>query len=228
MNKIELEPPFRDMYRWGNVYFHKTSGRQCIQLYNSSTDYTGMLYSRYLMCVKLGYILPSDIHVDHIDNDKTNDSLDNLQLLTSSDNVKKANEARRQNTLINGHGTMNCYSNQKCRCDLCKKANSDYWEEYKKSRQVIAENNPDDPEFAHGTRRRYSIGCRCTLCIQSNRTYNKEYKESLKSIIETDTNDPRLKHGTYTCYHVYKCRCFSCTQAYRIYQKDYRYRCMYI
>lgn len=38
------------------------------------------------MCVKLGYIIPSDLQVDHIDDDKTNDNVSNLQLLTQAEN----------------------------------------------------------------------------------------------------------------------------------------------
>lgn len=41
------------------------------------------------MCVKLGYIIPSDLQVDHIDDDKTNDNVSNLQLLTQTENQQK-------------------------------------------------------------------------------------------------------------------------------------------
>lgn len=41
------------------------------------------------MCVKLGRMLRSNEHVDHIDNDKTNDSIDNLQILSRKENLRK-------------------------------------------------------------------------------------------------------------------------------------------
>lgn len=48
-----------------------------------------MLYSRYLMEKQLGRKLGADETVDHIDEDSTNDSIANLQILSRSDNSKK-------------------------------------------------------------------------------------------------------------------------------------------
>lgn len=36
------------------------------------------------------------------------------------------------------HGTLGMYRHQKCRCDLCKKANSDYHREYKRKSRGMA------------------------------------------------------------------------------------------
>lgn len=47
-------------------------------------------YARYLMSVKLGRELTKEEQVDHIDNDKTNDTIDNLQILTVQENNRKA------------------------------------------------------------------------------------------------------------------------------------------
>ena len=41
------------------------------------------------MCVKLGYILSNEFEVEHIDNDKTNDNINNLQVLTKKENKLK-------------------------------------------------------------------------------------------------------------------------------------------
>lgn len=51
---------------------------------------TTMLYSRYLMCIKLGRVLESYEHVDHIDGNKMNDALDNLQILSQHENNIKS------------------------------------------------------------------------------------------------------------------------------------------
>lgn len=48
-----------------------------------------ILYSKYLMSLKVGRILSSQEEVDHIDGDKTNDSIDNLQIVTRQENEKK-------------------------------------------------------------------------------------------------------------------------------------------
>ena len=41
------------------------------------------------MSVHLGYLIPNGIEVDHIDNDKLNDRIENYQLLKKIDNLKK-------------------------------------------------------------------------------------------------------------------------------------------
>lgn len=71
------------------VCFHKKEGRwyaNLIPIDSTKRRRTTMSYARYLMSVKLGRILESWEHVDHIDNDKTNDSIENLQLLTLAEN----------------------------------------------------------------------------------------------------------------------------------------------
>lgn len=50
---------------------------------------TTKLYARYLIEQKLGRELTSNEEVDHIDNDFTNDNLDNLQVLSCKDNRTK-------------------------------------------------------------------------------------------------------------------------------------------
>jgi superfamily II DNA helicase RecQ len=50
-------------------------------------------YARYLVSVNEKRILESFEHVDHIDNDKTNDSLSNLQILSQYENNKKYRES---------------------------------------------------------------------------------------------------------------------------------------
>lgn len=54
-----------------------------------------MLYSRFLMGQELGRKLEYDETVDHIDEDFTNDDLDNLQVITRSENAKKSAKLRR-------------------------------------------------------------------------------------------------------------------------------------
>lgn len=55
----------------------------------NDTTRTTVSYARYLMSVKLGYLVPDHLQVDHIDNNKENDDINNLQLLTPEQNKLK-------------------------------------------------------------------------------------------------------------------------------------------
>jgi len=50
---------------------------------------TTVSYARYLMSVELGRCLLSEEHVDHIDDDRLNDTIDNLQILSPAENTRK-------------------------------------------------------------------------------------------------------------------------------------------
>lgn len=50
---------------------------------------TTLSWARYLMCVEMGRVLESREHVDHIDEDKLNDEMENLQILTPGENTRK-------------------------------------------------------------------------------------------------------------------------------------------
>lgn len=86
--KIELEEPFKSKWNNGYLQIHP-SGRKYVVLFNSDLDRTIISYARYLMGVKLGYFVPDDLEVDHKDDDKTNDDINNLQLLTGEENRLK-------------------------------------------------------------------------------------------------------------------------------------------
>lgn len=69
--------------------FHSKEGRTMAQLVKSADDRTTMAYSRYLMSVKLKRKLSKEEEVDHIDDDKSNDEIGNLQILSKHDNIAK-------------------------------------------------------------------------------------------------------------------------------------------
>lgn len=87
--KLELEAPYGNDYRSGYLVMSR-DGRRTVILFNSSKDRSTVSYARYLMAVKLGRYLLDTEHVDHIDNDKTNDAVENLQILSQGDNNRKA------------------------------------------------------------------------------------------------------------------------------------------
>lgn len=59
-----------------------------------------MTYARYLMCLKEGRWLEEHEHVDHVDDNKHNDVIENLQILTLAENNKKSAKGRAMVTLI--------------------------------------------------------------------------------------------------------------------------------
>lgn len=66
---------------------------------NKTKQRKTILYSKFLMSIKLGRILSSEEEVDHIDNDKTNDSIENLQILSKSENRKKLSFISKRNKI---------------------------------------------------------------------------------------------------------------------------------
>ena len=61
---------------------------------------TSMSYARYLVCMRENRWLGRHEHVDHIDNDKTNDALTNLQILSRNENSAKTAGRKAYVTLV--------------------------------------------------------------------------------------------------------------------------------
>jgi len=63
------------------------------------------------------------------------------------------------------HGTISRYNNQRCRCDKCRRAATDY-----KRAQRGQAPKPWGPTVPHGTTTRYQRwGCRCAACKEASR-----------------------------------------------------------
>lgn len=108
--KFKPEEPF-EMFDVGYEYFNNFVGRYQVALSRTGSNKkpVTMLRARYRFCVFLGYILPSYIHVDHKDENKLNDDIDNLQELKATDNVKKHFDFRR-----NGQPMDETYTCSEC------------------------------------------------------------------------------------------------------------------
>lgn len=79
-----------DNYQVYKPRIHKKEKRQYITLRDLETKkLKTMSYARYLLSVKEKRILNTDETVDHIDNNKLNDNIENLQILTSEQNIVK-------------------------------------------------------------------------------------------------------------------------------------------
>lgn len=92
-----LQKPYSDDFISGNLFFCNTSGRYRVNLIRADGTETSTNYARYLYTVHIGDYLPEGLHVDHINEDKTDDRLENLQLLTASENSIKAGRWRNEN-----------------------------------------------------------------------------------------------------------------------------------
>ncbi len=98
-NKIKLQYPFNTKWNSGYLVIN-SENRKHICLVNNESDRTTTSYARYLLSVHLGRFLESHEHVDHIDNDKTNDVVTNLQILSQLANNRKSSKGRTMVDLI--------------------------------------------------------------------------------------------------------------------------------
>jgi hypothetical protein len=92
LKSFQCEHPY-EAYRG----YHKSSsdGRRRVHLvHHADKSVRFMLLSRYMFSVHAGRILARDETVDHIDGDKTNDSIANFQILSLRDNAIKHSGVR--------------------------------------------------------------------------------------------------------------------------------------
>lgn len=88
--KIQNEHPFTEYTCYKN--FHKKMGRWQVCLVSADrTTRKTILYSKFVMSITLGRQLEKHEEVDHIDGDKTNDDITNLEVVTRKENVKRYN-----------------------------------------------------------------------------------------------------------------------------------------
>lgn len=96
----QAQPPFENYLLYGPTW-HKSEGRWFVFLVDSKNKTrTTLSYARYLMSTNLGRRLNEDEHVDHIDGNKSNDAVSNLQLLTPAENNRKSVVERGQSTKL--------------------------------------------------------------------------------------------------------------------------------
>lgn len=75
-------------------YERNDTGRRQVVIQYDDGRITSKSYARYLMEQHLGRELFPDEHVDHIDDDRTNDTIENLQILSPEENAKKYHRFR--------------------------------------------------------------------------------------------------------------------------------------
>lgn len=87
------------------------------------------------------------------------------------------------------HGTRSRYSYYGCRCDLCKQAQREQHEQWKKSASA-----------EHGTLKNYNLGCRCAACVEARKIARRAPKK---------TRTPQHGKSGYER----GCRCEACSEA---------------
>ncbi len=97
--KIVLVYPFSERWKLGYIVVNP-EGRRTVILYNSPSDRSSTSYARYIMACELKRFLSDSEHVDHIDNDRTNDIIGNLQILTVAENNRKSAKKPRMLELV--------------------------------------------------------------------------------------------------------------------------------
>lgn len=116
--KFNLQFPYSEDYKAGYL-INGSQGRKVVVLVSHDGKQRCTAYARYLMAVKSKRYLNQGQTVDHINEDKTDDRLQNLQILPKADNIRKHAAAIRASYQ---HGTYRMYARGRCRCQLCKQA----------------------------------------------------------------------------------------------------------
>ena len=90
---IEIEFPFTQEFT--SAYKVSSQGRNTVCLYNATTKKRQSIsFARYLMSIHLKRYLNKEEQVDHINNIKNDDRIENLQILSCRDNIIKMTQTR--------------------------------------------------------------------------------------------------------------------------------------
>lgn len=90
MKREDAKYPYNDYYIY-KIFHSKEKRFYALLIHKYDKTRTTISYARYLMSVHIGRFLSKDEEVDHINEDKCDDRIENLQILSKSDNIKKNN-----------------------------------------------------------------------------------------------------------------------------------------
>lgn len=133
------------------------------------------------------------------------------------------------------HGTIDGYTNHKCRCADCRKASADYQRErvHKRQDAYFADKacvKCGSREKLHNHHRDPSTKAPRFNCVWTWSEAKREEELAKCDVLcaschSTLHNKERLKpivHGTFNAYSHRNCRCDECCHAWREYQRNYR------
>ena len=86
--------PFESYKAYG-PYLDTRGGRYIIALRNPESGHSSISFARFLMSVALGRVLGSHEEVDHINGDRTDDRVENLQIVSGPENRTKSLKERK-------------------------------------------------------------------------------------------------------------------------------------
>lgn len=127
MKRTDAPYPYEE-YQFYKPNFHKKEGRFYISLVHKITKkQTTVSYAKFLYETTFNVKLNKDQFVDHIDDNKSNDVISNLQILSHEDNIKKSLKA---NSIVKEYIVLKCpnceiiFTRARNKTHLCKKKNS--------------------------------------------------------------------------------------------------------
>lgn len=135
------------------------------------------------------------------------------------------------------HGTLNGYTQLRCRCDRCRAAKLDYQREYRRKQAQRPDSKHSQRELRRAYEQRPEVQQRKHELLlekqreyqqrpdvkEKRREYQREYsKQRWRNRPKLALDDPR--HGTWTGYSNWGCRCDPCREAGHEYQREYSKR----
>ncbi len=149
---------------------------------------TSMSYARWKMIQHLQRNLLKEEHVDHINDDCTDDRVENLQILSQLENNRKSNLGKENPSkgIERGwtHGTIYGWMRKKCRCNDCEDAKEE-WHILRNRKRREAHGGLSRGPYntkpkGHGTVSMYRKGCPCEKCCEANTQRAREDKKKRK------------------------------------------------
>jgi hypothetical protein len=91
--KIEVSDYYKDKVKAAYVVTNPEPRRVCVMVYSDGTKHS-MSYAKYLYTSHYRCSIPEGEEIDHINGDKMDDRIENLQRISKKDNILKEKSGR--------------------------------------------------------------------------------------------------------------------------------------